>query len=57
VITLRTIKTTLATLQTRRLFCFAVKLLDQKFTAEGKLAEAGQKLAELKQTLEKLQRL
>jgi len=28
----------------------------QKFTAEGKLAEAGQKLAELKQTLEKLQR-
>lgn len=28
----------------------------QKFTAEGKLAEAGQKLAELKQTLELLQR-
>ena len=28
----------------------------QKFTAEGKLAEAGQKLAELKQTLEQLQR-
>lgn len=27
----------------------------QKFTAEGKLAEAGQKLAELKQTLEQLQ--
>jgi len=27
----------------------------QKFTAEGKLAEAGQKLAELKQTLEELQ--
>ena len=28
----------------------------QKFTAEGKYAEAGQKLAELKETLEKLQR-
>lgn len=28
----------------------------QKFTAEGKYAEAGQKLAELKQTLEELQR-
>jgi uncharacterized membrane protein (UPF0182 family) len=28
----------------------------QKLTAEGKLAEAGQKLAELKQTLEELQR-